>query len=70
MLPKDTQERRKSVADQILRQSVVDNHFKPACPEDKPVSYTDNLFHEAAIEWLIEKNQVQNLSTCKFPMTF
>jgi hypothetical protein len=58
MLPKDAQERRKSLADTNLRQSAVDDHFKVARPEDKPGLYTDDLFQEAAIEWLIETNQV------------
>ena len=58
MLPKDTQECQKMLAATNLQQSAVDDHFELACPEDKPVLYADNLFHEAAIEWLIETNQV------------
>ena len=58
MLPNNAQERWKSLAEQTLRQSAVDDHFKVARPEDKPVPYTDELFHEAVIEWLIETNQV------------
>jgi len=58
MLPEDTKERRQALTDQTLRQSVVDDHFKPATPEDKPTPYSDKLFKEAAIEWLIETNQV------------
>jgi hypothetical protein len=58
MLPEDTKERRQALADQTLRQSAVNDHFKPATPEDKPTRYSDELFKEAAIEWLIETNQV------------
>jgi hypothetical protein len=58
MLPEDTKERRQALADQTLQQSAVDDHFKPATPEDKPTPYSDELFKEAAIEWLIETNQV------------
>lgn len=58
MLAEDSKERRKAVADEILKQTSVDDHFKKAAPEDKPTPYTDELFKEAAIEWLIETNQV------------
>jgi hypothetical protein len=58
MLPEDTKERRQALTDQTLRQSAVEDHFKPATPEDKPIPYSDELFKEAAIEWLIETNQV------------
>ena len=58
MLPKDTQERPKLLVETTLRQSAVDDHFEAALPKAKPVPYTDELFHEAAIEWLIETNQV------------
>lgn len=58
MLPEDTKERRQALAEQTLRQSAVDDHFKPATPEDKPTPYSDELFKEAAIQWLIETNQV------------
>ena len=53
MLSNDAQECQKSLAEQTLQQSVVDDHFKVARPEDKPAPNTDKLFHEAAIEWLI-----------------
>ena len=40
-----------------VRRTFLD-FFKPATPEDKPTPYSDELFKEAAIEWLIETNQV------------
>jgi hypothetical protein len=43
---------------QSLQQSAVDGHFKPVAPEDKPIAYSDEIFKEAAIKWLIETNQV------------
>ena len=56
MLPEDTKERREAL--QSLQQSAVDEHFKSVAPEDKPITYSDEIFKEAAIEWLIEMNQV------------
>jgi hypothetical protein len=38
----------------------VDEHFQPTTAEDKPIPYSDEIFKEAAIEWLIETNQVRN----------
>lgn len=58
MLPEDTKRRRQALLQQQLRQSAVDDHFQPVAPEDKPVSYSDEIFKEAAIEWLIETDQV------------
>jgi len=56
MLPEDTKGRRDAL--QSLQQSAVDEHFKQVAPEDKPITYSDEVFKEAAIEWLIETNQV------------
>jgi hypothetical protein len=58
MLPEDTEARRKALAENLLRQSSVNDHFKPALLVDKPQPYSDQLFKEAAIEWLIATNQV------------
>jgi len=56
MLPDDTKARQEAAL--TLQQSAVDEHFKPVAPEDKPITYSDDIFKEAAIEWLIETNQV------------
>jgi len=58
MLPEDTKKRRASTVEDTLRQSQVNEHFNVAKPEDKPKAYTDEIFKEAAIQWLIETNQV------------
>ena len=69
MLPEDTRERREAM--QSLQQSAVDEHFKPVAPEDKPIAYSDKFFMEAAIEWLIETNQVrQTITSLKFINSF
>ena len=62
MLPEDTEARRKVLTENLLKQTSVDEHFKPAAPVEKPQPYSDELFKEAAIEWLIETNQVHYLN--------
>lgn len=57
MLPGDSKERRAVLAEELV-QTSVDDHFKPATPEDKPTPYSDDLFKQAALEWLIGTNQV------------
>ena len=60
MLPNDAKRRKDlaKVTAENLRQLAIDEHFKQEAPEDKPILYSDALFQEAAIEWLIETNQV------------
>ena len=58
MLPDDTKARREKMTEENVRQSHVDEHFKVATPEDKPQPYSDDIFNQAAREWLIETNQV------------
>ena len=60
MLPQDAKNRQKSHADQLLQQTSVDKHFKPATAEDKPTPYSDEIFKEVAIKWLIETNWIRN----------
>ena len=36
----------------------MNDHFSTQKPEDKPKSYSDLFFEEAAIQWLIETDQV------------
>jgi len=43
---------------ETLQQSQVNEHFELAKPEDKPKFYTDEIFKEAVIQWLIKTNQV------------
>ncbi|KAF9031027.1 hypothetical protein BJ165DRAFT_1339297 [Panaeolus papilionaceus] len=60
MLPDDVTARREALADASLKlqQSHVTSHFNPA-PEKEPAPevYSDELFKEVAIQWLIETNQ-------------
>lgn len=60
MLPKDSLARRQAAVDEAARvqQGRVDQHFETAKAEDlKP--YSDGLFREAAIQWLVETDQVR-----------
>ncbi|KAF5347372.1 hypothetical protein D9758_011302 [Tetrapyrgos nigripes] len=54
MLPIDTQARRKEMEES---QSTLDRHVQPLLPKETVVPYSDELFLEAAIEWLVETNQ-------------
>ena len=56
MLPEDAKQR-KSLALDKARQSSVTNHFGPE--DARPIPYSDNAFRAAALEWLIEMNQVR-----------
>ena len=60
MLPDDAKARRQSTGNQ-LQQTVLDGHL-----EERPVviPYSDTLFQEAAIQWLIETDQVCFLPAC------
>jgi hypothetical protein len=58
MLPEDARARRQEALEKVMEQAQVDDHFLPLKPEDKPVPYSDGLFKEASIQWLIETDQV------------
>jgi hypothetical protein len=62
MLPVDRKSA-KEAADTKLTQSTMDNHLEKSKSEEKEklAPYSDKLLHEAAIEWLIETDQV---NTC------
>ena len=57
MLPEDSKARRDAAAEK-LKQSQVDDHFTVILEEEKPMPYSDEFFKEAAIQWLIETDQV------------
>ena len=59
MLPEDSKARRAQVLKESLQQTNVNDHFKPAPKEEKSEPFSDELFKQTAIEWLIEKNQVR-----------
>lgn len=59
MLPEDSKARRAQVLEENLQQTNVNDHFKPAPKEEKLEPFSDELFKQAAIAWLIETNQVR-----------
>jgi hypothetical protein len=58
MLPDDAKARCQEALERTLEQSQVDDHFHLVKPEGKPEPYSDNAFKDAAIQWLIETDQV------------
>ena len=56
MLPEDSKACCDAVAEK-LKQLQVNDHFMVIPEEEKP-TYTDEVFKEAAIQWLIETDQV------------
>ena len=58
MLPEDSKARRAQVLEES-QQTNDNDHFKPAPKEEKPEPFSDELFKQTAIEWLIETNQVR-----------
>lgn len=60
MLPDNSKVRRAAILDAALKQTQVDRHFKIATPDDlkKIEPYSDRLFKDAAIQWLVETDQV------------
>ena len=62
MLPEDTKERRAAALEHIW-QTEVEDYFHTAQPSDKPLPltpYTDELFKEAAVKWLVGTDQVSD----------
>ena len=59
MLPEDAKKRKRIV--EKNRQSSVTEHFGPEDPPVRPTLYSDKALQTAAIEWLIETNQVCTL---------
>jgi hypothetical protein len=57
MLPGDTKARKVAHLEK-LRQTAVHDHYKPIPLEEKPQPYSDEIFKDAAIEWLIATDQV------------
>jgi hypothetical protein len=58
MLPEDAKARRQEALEKAMEQTQVDDHFKILKPEDKPVPYSESLFKDALIQWLVETDQV------------
>ena len=60
MLPKDSAARKAAEVEAVanLHQGRVDQHFEPIKPGDKPLPYSDSIFREAAIYWIVQTDQV------------
>ncbi|KAI0713035.1 hypothetical protein C8T65DRAFT_574198, partial [Cerioporus squamosus] len=56
MLPKDTKQRHEAKAAGTA-QSTLDAHLREMPAPERVVKYTDALFREAAIEWLVSTDQ-------------
>lgn len=59
MLPEDSKAQRAALLES-LRQTNVTEHFAEATPEDKPPPYSDEIFNQAAVQYLIETDQVSS----------
>jgi hypothetical protein len=58
MLPQDSKQRNEDTLDKG-RQPSVTEHFSPEDMDARPIPYSDEALKTAAIEWLIETNQVR-----------
>ena len=54
MLPKDAKAPRTEQLKILKKQTAVNDHFSAQKPNQKPKPYSNSLFEEAAIQWLIE----------------
>ena len=61
MLKVDVETRKKHAQASTAKQSFIDDHAVPIPPKERIVPYSDELFEQAAIEWLIETDQVYHL---------
>ena len=56
MLPKDAENRHKDA--DANNQPCLNPHLREKPQKEKIIPYTDELFHDAAIEWLMSTDQV------------
>ena len=56
MLPKDAEKCWNDAASE--KQSCLDLHLREKPQKERVIPYNDDLFHDAAIEWLVSTNQV------------
>jgi len=66
MLPEDAKAPHTEQLEILKKQTTVDDHFSVQKPNQTPKPYSDSLFEEAAIQWLIETDQVC-LFSCNEP---
>ncbi|KAE9402350.1 hypothetical protein BT96DRAFT_816734, partial [Gymnopus androsaceus JB14] len=57
MIPKDIKIRKNAVEAAAASQTVIDDHAVPLPRKEWVLPYLDELFQQAAIEWLIETDQ-------------
>ncbi|KAI9430688.1 hypothetical protein F5148DRAFT_990532, partial [Russula earlei] len=65
MLPKDAKIRCKEALKKVMEQSQVDDHFHPTNPDDRLTPYSDEVFKDTALQWLIKTDQP--IATFKHP---
>ena len=60
MLPEDSAARNAAENDAAakLQQGRVDQHFQAAKPSDRVIPYSETSFWGAAVQWLIQTDQV------------
>jgi hypothetical protein len=61
MLPKDAKSRRQATMKDT--QQRLDPHLEEKPARERIIPYTDDLFREAAIEWLVSNDQVSEAPT-------
>jgi hypothetical protein len=57
MLPSDSKACH-VVQAEVLSQTLVEDHYMVQKLGNKPITYSDELFKEVAIQWLVETDQV------------
>ncbi|KAN0113673.1 hypothetical protein V8E52_007472 [Russula decolorans] len=60
MLPKDAKNRRQATMKDT--QQRLDPHLEEKPPRERVIPYTDDLFREAAIEWLVSNDQMIHIT--------
>jgi len=60
MLPRDAQNRRDAAS--ANEQTRLDSHLKELPLKEKVLPYTDKLFCDVAIEWLVLTDQVRDFN--------
>lgn len=62
MLPKDTRRHRDTAAAAAAgEQTRLNSHLRELPPKERVIPYTDDLFHRAAMAWLVSTDQVSGL---------
>jgi len=60
MLPKDAKKRRNDATARSEAQMRLDPHLREKPQKEKVIAYNDEMFRDAAIEWLVSTDQVHN----------